>query len=82
MTSDITKVAVQSSCLDGLPGYNDHVYKTYLGVDIIHNFKVYGNIYNPLAKDDKIKLQIAIIDVIFEKLQDPEVKKIFMSWIK
>jgi hypothetical protein len=30
MNSDITKIAVQSSCLDGLPGYNDHVYKPYL----------------------------------------------------
>ena len=39
MNSDITKIAVQASTLDGLPGYNDHVYKPYLGVDIIHNFK-------------------------------------------
>lgn len=30
MNSDITKIAVQSSCLDGLPGYNDHPYKPYL----------------------------------------------------
>lgn len=28
--SVITKIAVQSSTLDGLPGYNDHVYKPYL----------------------------------------------------
>jgi len=30
MQSDITKIAVLSSCLDGLPAYNDHVYKPYL----------------------------------------------------
>jgi hypothetical protein len=30
MNSDIAKIAVQSSTLDGLPGYNDHVYKPYL----------------------------------------------------
>ena len=41
MQSDITKIAVQASTLDGLPGYNDHVYKPYLGVDIIHNFKTF-----------------------------------------
>lgn len=81
MNSDITKIAVQSSCLDGLPGYNEHVYKPYIGVDIIHNFKMYGNIYNPLVKDGKMKLQLAIIDTIFEKLDDPEVREIFMSWI-
>jgi hypothetical protein len=28
--SQITKIAVQSSCLDGLPGYNEHVYKPYI----------------------------------------------------
>jgi len=81
MKSDITKIAVQSSTLDGLPGYNDHVYKPYLGVDIIHNFKTTGSLYNPLVKDEKMKLQVAILDTIFEKLQDPEIEKIFMSWI-
>ncbi len=81
MNSDITKIAVQSSTLDGLPAYNDHVYKPYLWVDIIHNYKMDGNLYTPLVKDEKMKLQIAILDTIFEKLQNPEDKKILMSWI-
>jgi len=81
MKSEITKIAIQSSTLDGLPWYNDHVYKPYLWVDIIHNFKTVGNLYNPIAKDEKMKLQIAILDTIFEKLQNPEIEKIFMSWI-
>ena len=81
MNSDITKIAVQASTLDGLPGYNDHVYKPYLWVDIIHNFKTSGNLYVPLVKDEKMKLQIAILDTIFEKIQDPEVRDIFASWI-
>ncbi len=81
MQSDITKIAVQSSTLDGLPGYNDHVYKPYLWVDIIHNFKMTGSLYAPMEKDEKMKLQIAILDTIFEKLQDPKIEKIFMSWI-
>lgn len=81
VNSQITKIAVQSSCLDGLPWYNDHVYKPYIWVDIIHNFKVSGNVYLPLVLDEKVKIQIAILDTIFEKLQDPEVRKIFMTWI-
>jgi uncharacterized protein len=28
--SEVTKICVQSSTLDGLPGYIDHVYKPYL----------------------------------------------------
>ncbi len=81
INSDITKVSVQSSCLDGLPGYNDHVYKPYLWVDIIHNYMTSGNVYEPLTKDEKMKLQIGILDTIFEKLQNQEVKEIFMKWI-
>jgi hypothetical protein len=30
INSEISKIAVQSSCLDGLPGYNDYVYKPYI----------------------------------------------------
>ena len=79
--SDITKIAIQASTLDGLPWYNDYVYKPYLWVDIIHNFKTTGNLYTPLVKDKKMKLQIAILDYIFEKLQEPEIESIFRSWI-
>ena len=81
INADITKIAVQSSTLDWLPGYNDDVYKPYLWVDIIHNYKTAWNLYNPIAKDEKIKIQIAILDCIFEKLQNPEDEKILMSWI-
>ncbi len=81
INSDITKIAVQSSCLDGLPGYNDHVYKPYLGVDIIHNYKTTGSVYCPIAKDEKAQMQVAVLDYIFEKLRDPESEKILMSWI-
>lgn len=81
MNSDITKIAVQSSCLDGLPGYNDHPYKPYLWVDIIHNFKLTGSVYQPMKKDEKMQMQIAIIDYIFEKLRDPEAKQVLESWV-
>ncbi len=81
INSDITKISVQSSCLDWLPWYDDHVYKPYIWVDIIHNFKINGNLYTPIAKDEKMKFQIAILDYIFEKLRDEETREIFMSWI-
>jgi len=29
-TSPVTNIAIQSSTLDGLPGYVDHVYKPFL----------------------------------------------------
>ena len=79
--NDVTKIAVLSSTLDGLPAYNDHVYKPYIGVDIIHNFKLTGSVYQPLVKDEKIQMQIAVLDYIFQKLRNPEDRKVLESWI-
>ncbi len=82
MSSPITKIAVQSSCLDGLPGYNDHVYKPYLGVDIIHNFQTNQSLFSPMMEDQKMKLQLWILDYIFDKLENDDfAKKLFSRWI-
>jgi hypothetical protein len=35
-----------------------------------------------MLKDEKVKIQTAILDYIFDKLRDPEVKKIFLSWLR
>lgn len=78
----VTKTAIQASTLDGLPWYDDHVYKPYVWVDIIHNYKASGNIFLALKKDEKMKMQFAILDYIFEKLRNPEDEKVLMSWIR
>jgi uncharacterized protein len=80
--SDVTKISVQSSTLDGLPGYVDHVYKPYLGVDLIYAFTQHGNVFSSFSKDDKTRIQISMLDYLFEKLADPENEKIFRSWIE
>ncbi len=81
INSDVAKTSVLASTLDWLPWYNDHVYKPYLWVDIIHNLTTKWNLYVPLVCDKKMKLQISILDYIFEKLNDEESKKILLSWI-
>lgn len=82
MNSDATKLAIQSSTLDWLPWFNDHVYKPYIWVDIIHNYKTTWNFYTPLVNDEKVYLQIKILDIIFEKLRNEEDRKILLWWIK
>lgn len=80
--SEVTKISVQSSTLDGLPWYVDHVYKPYLGVDLIYAFTQHGNVFSNFAKDDKTRIQISMLDYLFDKLRDPENEKIFRSWIR
>jgi uncharacterized protein len=79
--ADITKIAVQASTLDWLPWYNDYVYKTYMWVDPLYSYTQDGNPYSIFAKDDRNIMQIARIDYLFEKMEDPETRKIFESWI-
>ena len=81
-TSKVTNIAVQSSTLDGLPWYIDHVYKPFLWVDLIYSYTQHGNIFSNFSKDDKTRIQIAMLDYLFEKLEDPEIEKIFRSWIR
>jgi len=73
--SNVTKIAVQSSTLDGLPGYSDHVYKPYLWVDLIYAFTQHWNVFSNFSKDDKTRIQISMLDYLFEKLKDPENEK-------
>jgi len=81
MHSDTTKVMVQASTLDGLPGYNEHVYKPYLGVCPIHSYKSTGNIFPKFALDQRVKIDCGVLDYLFEKIQDPENEAVFKKWL-
>ena len=81
MTSPTTKIMVQASTLDGLPGYNEDVYKPYIWVCPIHSFKTTGNIYPLYATDHKRKLGTAVLDYLFWKMRDPACKEIFEKWL-
>jgi len=71
---------IQASTLDGLPGYNEHVYKNYLGVCPIYAYKSSGNFISHLPKDNRTQIDIAVLDILFDRLQDENIKKIFTSW--
>lgn len=79
--SPTTKIMVQASTIDGLPWYNESVYKPYIGVCPIHSYKTHGNIYPTYANDDKQKIGTAVLDYLFEKLQDTSTKNIFEKWL-
>lgn len=81
MESETTKVMVQASTLDWLPWYNDSVYKPYIWVCPIHSYKLTGNIISGYSKDTRKMLGYAVLDYLFEKIQDKETKSIFEKWI-
>jgi len=79
--SETTKIMVQASTLDGLPGYNDSVYKPYIGVCPIHSYKSTWNIIPNFAKDEKKVLGHNILDYLFENIKIEENKKVFEDWL-
>ena len=79
--SETTKIMVQASTLDWLPGYNDSVYKPYIWVCPINSYKLSWNIIPNFAKDTKTKLGYAVLDYIFDKLRSDTDKKIFEKWL-
>ncbi len=80
--SETTKIMVQASTLDWLPWYNDSVYKPYIWVCPIYSYKTNNNIIPNFSKDDKKFIDYKILDYLFLKLREKEIKKIFQKWIE
>lgn len=79
--SETTKVMVQASTLDWLPGYNDSVYKPFIWVCPIHSYKTTWNLIPNYSKDHKKVLDYAVLDYLFDKLRYDENEKIFEKWV-
>lgn len=80
INSDTTKIMVQSSTLDWLPGYNESVYKPFIWVCPIHSYKTSWNLIPNFAKDHKKHIDFAVLDNIFSKLQNKDDLEVFLSW--
>jgi len=78
---ETTKIMVQASILDWLPGYNDSVYKPYIWVCPIHSYKLSWNIISNYAKDNKRILDYKVLDYLFNNLRIEDNKKIFEKWL-
>ncbi len=82
ITSETTNIMVESSTLDWMPWYEDSVYKPYMGVCPIYNYKMRGTVYPNFSIDTKRKIEYGVIDYLFQKMRDEEVKEIFKKWIR
>ncbi len=80
--NDNTKITFWSSIIDSLPWYNDSVYKPYLWVCPIYNFKSGWNIYPNYSLNQKRKIDESILDYLFKMLyNEKESKEIFEGWV-
>jgi uncharacterized protein len=70
-----------ASCLENLPGCHDCAYAPYCGVCPLVHYKRYGSLFRPHKYSDDCSLNEKILDFIFQKCQNKEDKKIFLSWL-
>jgi len=82
VANPITRTLCTASCLEGLPGCSDCIYKPYCAVCPIYNYFEQGNIFSQMPANEKCQISQAILDFLFEKLQDPKIKAVLETWPK
>lgn len=75
---------IASSCTECLPCCADCVYQPYCGADPVRNMSEQGDMMGYRPTNEMCKKTKAIIRYLFELLKknDPEINRIFWSWIK
>jgi len=82
VSNPIVRTMCMASCLEGLPECNNCAYKPYCGVCPIYNYFEQGNIFGQMPNNQRCRINKAILDFLFEKLQDPKIRVILESWTK
>ena len=77
--NDKTKTMVNSSMLENL-SCDLCVYKPYCGVCPVKNYALYGNLFPQMKNTEWCKQNRFQLDYLFNKMKDPEIKKVFESW--
>lgn len=75
---------IASSCTECLPACAECVYQPYCGADPVRNMSEQGDMMGYRPTNEMCKKTKAIIRYLFELLKknDPEINRIFWSWIK
>lgn len=70
-----------ASCLDNIPGCSDCVYKPYCGVCPLVNYAQSGDIFTQQPSSERCKIQMAILDHLFELIKTDRYRKVFKRWV-
>ena len=82
VSSPVVRTMCIASCLEGLPECNNCAYKPYCGVCPIYNYFEQGNIFGQMPNNQRCQINKAILDFLFEKLQNPKIKAILETWTR
>ena len=74
---------IKNACTECLPMCSECVYNPYCGADPVRNYSEQGDMVGHRPTSDMCKKNTAIIHHLFELLKkhEPEINRIFWSWI-
>ncbi|UZE93294.1 MAG: His-Xaa-Ser system radical SAM maturase HxsB [Candidatus Nealsonbacteria bacterium] len=75
------KTMITASTLDNL-SCDYCVYKPYCGVCPVLSYALYGNLFPQFRNTDQCKIHEEMFEYLFRKIENEEVKKIFLQWVK
>ena len=74
---------IENACTECLPMCSECVFQPYCGADPVRNYSEQGDIVGHRPTSDMCKKNTAIMHYLFELLKknDPEINRIFWSWL-
>ena len=82
INSPAVKTVCLASVLDGIPKCESCAYKPYCGVCPLLNYVESGNIFSLVPENRRHKINEAILDMLFHRIQDPKIKEVFFNWLE
>lgn len=71
-----------ASTLDNQPQCSKCVYKPYDGICPVQCYGEQGDIMGRMPTNTRCRINMGILDALFERLKDPQNEKIFRKWIR
>ena len=81
--SPVCMAVCKASVVESLPKCSGCVYQPYCGVCPVVNFAAANNLYDKNIKDFRCEVYKGMMDIIFEIIEEEDVKKIdiLKSWV-
>jgi uncharacterized protein len=79
--SDQKSIEIISSTINDTYFCDYCAYKTFCGICPVCNYKETGSPISDVLTTNRCKMLMGIFDYIFEKIENPEIRKIFEDWV-
>jgi len=81
MRHPAVRALITASTLESQPQCSTCAYNPYDGVCPVYNYKTQGDINGRMHSNLRCRTHMGVLDYLFEKMRDPQVKEVFTRWV-